>query len=1010
MSYLTLGKRARQDHPQIGLISEDVYYEYFRSTGVSTEFVELLATPTPQEAASLLDNLIADEEIKKEQLLICLLTHAKQHAYNLQLLQTCLEKIALPLEVSFPLICHFGFTNLLKFLSVSLAPERLTALLAHGDFFAFRNACASGHLELVEWLWQRCPEDKHQAMVAASFFGAFVWAGKNGHLEVVEWLWQHCLESKRQKMVAAYNFMAFQWACANGHLEIVEWLWQRCREDRRQTMLTANDEVVFAFAAFRWACKNGHLEVVKWLWRECSKDGRQEMVASNDFRAFQLACGGGHLKVVEWLWQKCPEDEHQAMLAANAFAAFQWACEGGHLKVVEWLWQHCLESKHQKMVAEYNFVAFRRACEKGQLAIVEWLWQRCREDTREAMVATHDFEAFRQACYYDHLATVVWLLTNSPACFAYAEMHVEAYGDEIATFLNDTIEQLRARCIDAADPSTLSLSTLERDRCFYLVRHLIRRPFWRGQNYWPGQYHFDFLLNIPALRDVAHRSPNPQEAPNELLRLAFDVEHEAAALRLLAIPNVRQAAVRDYYYLDYQMQVAADLAAVLRDRESSLRALAPHVRAQYESLAEHYEACIAQGGGAHKILDAMRTELAARYTANPACYDDAGQRHCLPLTWDEFEALNLSASAQVLALQAYYDHALHTTWRYFQQPNPWQDKHAALVIDGGADYRGYEPMLAVLWFAATDATDGPVAHQALDTRINHFITAMAMIARAHNWHGEQKQADGKIYECDDKKADRPSCNPGVNRRLGQMVELLFDAGAEIKTFTQLNQTLRDRLRTHFEQKLKHNSELLRPLKTLYDRIVIDYADLTAQDLALLGALNLTDAEIEQQVAAVVERYRDTFNRVPLQIYVKDYFSVRANPEPNLDASAYQSYFLWLRHSSSAHTWETMDALLATTSWSPTLLLWTASIVAVEALGLTLIAAGALALAVSFGAALTLPAIITPLGLAAIGVGVAITLPATVILASKVKNTFFTTKPDSPATETTGLFNQQGSSS
>ena len=684
LSYLTLGKRARQAHPQISLIPEFVYCKYFNSTGVLTELVKLLATPNPQEATSLLDNLVQAKEIKKEQILICLLVHAKEHGYDAQLLQTCLEKIDLPFEVSFPFMCYFGFTDLLKSLSTSLAPEELTTLLVQDNF-----------------------------------------------------------------------------------------------------------------KAFRWACDHDELAAVKWLWQQFPEDRRQEMVAA------------------------------------------------------------------------------------------------------------HDFSAFRWAYKKNHSATIVWLLTNSPACLAYAEMHVEDYGHTVATFLNDTIKQLRTRCIDAADPSILSLSTLERDRCFYLIRHLIRRP-----DYLDSQDHLEFLLSIPALTDVAHRSPNPQEAPNELLRLAFDVEHEAAALRLLSIPNVRQAAMRDYYYLDYQAQVAADLTAILEDRESSMRALAPHVRGHYERLAEHYEVRIAQGGGAHKILDAMRTELAERYTAKPAYYaDDAGQSHCLPLTWDEFEALDLKASAQALALQAYYEHTLHTTWRYFQQPNLWQDERAALVISGGADYRGYEPMLAVLWCAATDTTDGgPVAHQARDIRINHFITAMAMIARAHNWHGEQKQADGKIYECDDKKADRPSCNPGVNRRLGQVVELLFDAGAEIKTFTQLNQTLCDRLRDHFEQKLKHNSELLRPLKTLYDRIVIDYADLTEQDLALLGELNLTNAEIEQQVATVVERYVDTFNRVPLQIYVKDYFSGGANPKPNLDASAYQSHFLWLRHSSSARTWEMMHDL------------------------------------------------------------------------------------------------------
>ncbi len=827
MFYFKLDYYERRAHPQISLIPNNLYNRYFDSTGVSNQLVDLLATPTLQEAISLSNNLIADEEIEKEQLLICLLTHAKQHDYDLQLLQTCLEKIALPFEVSFLPICSFGFTDLLESLSRSLTSEELNTLLAQNNFAVFRRACHNGQLAIIEWLWQQCLEEKRQIMLATGNFKAFRWACKNGQFAIVQWLWQQCLEEKRQIMLATGNFKAFRWACKNGQLAMVEWLWQQCSEEKRQAMLAVND-----FETFPWACKNGQLAIIEWLWQECPEDEHQAMLAADNFEAFQMACENGHLKVVEWLWQECPEDEHQAMVAARNFAAFSWAC------------------------------------------------------------------------YYRHSATIVWLLTNSPACLAYAEMHAWRDRDKVTTFLNDTIKQLRARCIDAADPSTLSLSTLERDRCFYLIRHLIRRP-----DYLDSQDHLEFLLSIPALTDVAHRSPNPQEAPNELLRLAFDVEHEGAALRLLAIPNVRQAAMRDYYYLDYQAQVAADLTAILEDHESSLRALPPHVRFQYEKLAAHYEARIAQAGGAHKILDAMRTELAARYTAKPACYDDdAGQRHCLPLTWDEFEALDLSASAQALALQAYYEHTLHTTWRYFQQPNPWQDEHATLVINGGADYRGYEPMLAVLWCAATDTAESPVAHQARDVRINHFITAMAMIARAHNWHGEQEQADGKIYECDDKKADKPSCGPGVNRRLGQLVELLFDAQAEIKTFTQLNQTLCDQLRTHFEQKLKHNPECLGQLKTLYDGIVLDYADLTEQDLALLGALNLTDAEIEQQVAAVVGRYVDTFNRVPLQIYVKDYFSVGANPKPNLDASYYQSHFLWLRHSSSARTWEMMHDL------------------------------------------------------------------------------------------------------
>ncbi len=90
------------------------------------------------------------------------------------------------------------------------------------------------------------------------------------------------------------------------------------------------------------------------------------------------------------------------------------------------------------------------------------------------------------------------------------------------------------------------------------------------------------------------------------------------------------------------------------------------------------------------------------------------------------------------------------------------------------------------------------------------------------------------------------------------------------------------------------------------------------------------------------------------------------------------------------------------------LLELASIIAVEAIGLTLIAAGALALAVSFGAAITLPAIVMtlpllPIGIATVAIGAAyMALPIVVVAASKVKDAFFTSKSTEKLDESTSL--------
>jgi hypothetical protein len=61
----------------------------------------------------------------------------------------------------------------------------------------------------------------------------------------------------------------------------------------------------------------------------------------------------------------------------------------------------------------------------------------------------------------------------------------------------------------------------------------------------------------------------------------------------------------------------------------------------------------------------------------------------LPLNHLTFTALQLSRDLRELALQAYYQHPIHTAWRFFQAPNPWMHTHASYVLGHPEEGKGY---------------------------------------------------------------------------------------------------------------------------------------------------------------------------------------------------------------------------------------------------------------------------------------------------------------------------------
>jgi hypothetical protein len=133
----------------------------------------------------------------------------------------------------------------------------------------------------------------------------------------------------------------------------------------------------------------------------------------------------------------------------------------------------------------------------------------------------------------------------------------------------------------------------------------------------------------------------------------------------------------------------------------------------------------------------------------------------LPLQWHEFERLsrmqpNISRQA---CLTAYYQHPIHTAWRFFLKPNNWINRSSFFIDrENSCINDASKRDIALLWRAVKDEeTFTPDAiNPTLESRKSSFLVNFEQIVRAHNRDNNYK---------DDNKADAPSCSSGILNRV-----------------------------------------------------------------------------------------------------------------------------------------------------------------------------------------------------------------------------------------------------
>lgn len=271
------------------------------------------------------------------------------------------------------------------------------------------------------------------------------------------------------------------------------------------------------------------------------------------------------------------------------------------------------------------------------------------------------------------------------------------------------------------------------------------------------------MLQVESFRNYAYTNDNL------LIRLALKMDEELIIEHLLSIPEVKTLAEQNQFYRQEQ--------SINIGNESSMKNLSFFEELELKELAEHYHSMISVIGST-SLFEALKLKLAEEYEKNPAKLSYKRRQITLPLTYENFEGLNLPSGLKTMALEAYYKHQVHTALRFLSQPNDWihPDMDEDLIEfdengEASAAITPFIPEIALLYFAATDEAMKPTEDFTLESRWQNFYIQLALAGRSHNCEQEVEieRGDGTTYiaEEDDLEPDKPTCARGVRRHLYQ---------------------------------------------------------------------------------------------------------------------------------------------------------------------------------------------------------------------------------------------------
>lgn len=663
---------------------------------------------------------------------------------------------------------------------------------------ALNEACLTGHADVISLLLDKCDElsitDKVEALKRAlqagqnkaalyllNRFGnemkkedkgkTIIVASKAGNQEVLSILLaasedvdiadkgEALKEAANQKTLTlllahcgteinAYKGKAFESAALRGKIEIVSYLLENCSNE-----ISAENKRT----AINYAAEYENTEMLSLLFPDCDAKGFAEIL--------KRSAMNNKVKTIVFLLDLY-EGNNDIDTILFRSSALEEAAAKGYVEIVSALLNHC--ARHLRVYTVKQ--AFKRAVESGCIATVEAFLSnevvlKCIDWSEHTLLieAQNCAQYHKDGNLYQLIVDRLLQLPVLALYHAIKNRHIESLSTILDKHANEITPNDQYNAVSIAFNSndvellrllltTFSAAILPRDKSTLL----------REATYLGKYVLLEVLLENPSFQN---------EVENHLLdEIRYHVEtartrEDSEGLQLISERLDQIAENRDA-----AGQNAQSMAERGQYNENSMQALSKNQIALVKVLKKHYEP-IYQDKSWDVILIEIISYLESEYAKSPA-KDTHGES--LPLAYTE----GLTPEQ----LKAYYQHRIHTAWRYLSVPNRWIfNESNSTILEDETRFANIDDddkeLICYLWLAIND--EAVQLDEGFTVEGNKYVFAqnLGYLGRAHNYDKTRPLLDednhpktneqGEILEeyYDDLEGDKPTCERGVTQRL-----------------------------------------------------------------------------------------------------------------------------------------------------------------------------------------------------------------------------------------------------
>lgn len=658
-----------------------------------------------------------------------------------------------------------GSFEFIDFFEKQLSDVEVVHAIKAQSYDAYRKACRYGHLNLLEHFEARLSEldvltaikehsfedfclaaenSHHDAInaIKARHFEAIRKTSKHGHLQVLKHITSKLSERELINAIEIRSYEAFRLAAENGHLQILQFWEAICvklgidiidaiKADKYESF----NFNAFRFDAFRAAAEHGHLTLLQHFEIKFLNSGIDicQAISAYSFESFRLAAENGHIKVLKHFESKLASAQINVKdaIKTNHYYAYQYSAANGHNDILKYLESFLEPSEIIEAISSRKYSAYCYSLRNGHLHTIKHIENKLEHTkiTAPEIIKLDRFKAFKYAAFKNHVKVILHCL-KFDAVFAHAEIRVADYATQfVKPFIRSYLNQLwkRSEEYEKKFPDKeFNIKNTEAQLFFYIIRHLIRS--FSDENIEIIQQ----LIQLSSVKVLLHEDMNG-DGENELLRLALRLGNTEAVKTLIQVPRIMELAEENNFYETvWGAYGALDLREIIAERHAFTQQISPDEQRMVDLFQERYKDQVKNEQETESILDPLLEQLTVVYKETPAViYTEHKKEVKLPVLWEDYRKLTRSNKKtpdfSKMAINAYYDHTLHTVIRCLWQDKSWLSEknkylpEGLVFVEHWSTQEIYRPTLAHLYLAASERKTGKTGDDFFKQRLDLFL-------------------------------------------------------------------------------------------------------------------------------------------------------------------------------------------------------------------------------------------------------------------------------------------------